>query len=357
MTSTPLQQEHSAPLISVVLPVYNAEAYVAEAIQSILDQTFSDFELLIIDDGSTDRSPHILREYADMDSRIRLRSRGNLGLVKTLNELIAWSRGIWIARMDADDIARPQRLARQLEWLQQTGVDVCGSWVKRFGCGDDRLVQLYESDHSIKTELLFFSPFAHPSVMFRAALAKQLPYDDTWIKAEDYDLWIRAAEAGWKMSNVPEPLVLYRVHEDQVSVKAADFQQQQGHKIRRRYWHSRFAAMGLDETLIDDGLKVFYASPGDVNMDKVDGLFAALLAASDAEARSVVFPQLARLYRLMAADCPGIVSRWIGLQRKFGSGSGLKTALQLFFFRILRVRKGSLLYQWIRGVNKWRKPG
>lgn len=342
------------PQISVVLPVYNGGDYLEEAVQSILDQTYSDFELLVIDDGSTDGSLQLLREFEKTDKRIRLFARENRGLVPTLNELISMARGTWIARMDADDIARPQRLARQLEWLQKTGADVCGSWVQRFGSGDNRLVQLYQSDHAIKTALLFFSPFAHPSVMFRASLAKMLPYDDNWIKAEDYDLWIRAAQAGWKMSNVPEALLLYRVHQGQVSMQAADFQQQQGHKIRRRYWHDYFASKGLDQSIIDSGLKIFYAPASEVDINSVESLFCALLAASDAEARQVILPQLARLYRLVAADCPGVLFRWMRMHRQFAAGSGFNTGLQLFVFRLLRIRPGSLLFKWFRVLHQRR---
>src|SRR5689334_9568753 len=98
-----------SPTISVCMPVYNAQTYVRQAVQSILAQTFSDFEFIIIDDGSTDESPTILRELAEKDSRIRVTSRPNTGYAKALNEALQQSRGQYIARMDADDIALPDR--------------------------------------------------------------------------------------------------------------------------------------------------------------------------------------------------------------------------------------------------------
>ena len=342
------------PEISVVLPVYNGGDYLSESIQSILEQSYTDFELLILDDGSTDNSLQLMRGFEQKDSRIRIYSRENRGLVPTLNELIQMARGTWIARMDADDVADSARLQRQLDWLRQTGTDVCGSWVQRFGSGDQRLVRLYQSDQAIKTELLFYSPFAHPSVMFRASLAKMLPYDETWIKAEDYDLWVRAAAAGWKMSNIPEALLLYRVHEGQISVQDAEFQQQQGHKIRRRYWHYFFSSLGLDESEIDSGLEIFYLPAGRVDMNRVDSLFSNLLSVSNAEARAVILPQLARLYRLVAADSPGIVRRWFRMHQKFGVGGGLKTGLMLALFRLLRIRQDSRLFRWFHTLHKWR---
>ena len=163
-----------APLISVVLPVFNAQLYVGEAVRSILAQTFVDFELIIINDGSTDGTLPILQSFILRDARVRLISRENLGLVATLNEGIQIARGIWIARMDADDIAEPIRFERQLEWLKQTDADICGSWIKYFGTSDRRVLQHPESDEAIKAEMLFGSPFAHSTVMMKTALVSQL---------------------------------------------------------------------------------------------------------------------------------------------------------------------------------------
>jgi len=342
------------PTISVALAVFNGGEFLAEAIESILNQSYSDFEFLMIDDGSTDSSLQVMQDYAQKDQRIRLLSRENRGLVATLNELVGMARGTWIARMDADDISEPDRFARQLEWLDRTGADVCGSWVQRFGTSDNRLVRLHQSDDAIKTELLFYSPFAHPSVMFRASLAKQFPYDDTWIKAEDYDLWVRAAEAGWKMTNIPAALLRYRMHAGQVSTQASDFQQQQGHKIRRRYWRYVFASKDLDPNGMDACLQIFSSPEHDLDMDAVDTVFARLLSSSDGEAVDIIMSHVTRLYLLAAAFCPDIVARWSRLHGRYGVGSGLKTRLQLRFFRLFRIRKDSRLFRWLKMLQLWR---
>ena len=133
--------ENATPLISVAMPVYNGERYLAKAIDSILAQTFADFELIIIDDGSTDNSLQVLHEYQKRDARIRLVARENRNLATTLNDLIDLARGKWIARMDQDDIALPHRFERQLQWLEETGADICGSWVKFFGTTDRRILK------------------------------------------------------------------------------------------------------------------------------------------------------------------------------------------------------------------------
>ena len=344
----------SSPTISVVLPVFNGGTFLSEAIESILDQTYTNFEFFMIDDGSTDSSLQVMQEYERKDTRIRLLTRENRGLVFTLNEMIDMARGSWIARMDSDDIALPNRFARQLEWLEKTEADVCGSWVKRFGASDQRVVRFHQSDSAIKTELMFCSPFAHPAIMFRASRAKMFPYDDTWIKAEDYDLWVRGVKAGWKMTNVPEVLLLYRTHQGQVSVQAAEFQQEQSREIRLGYWCFLFEKMGLEVENLEECLEIFNPSAVNIEMDLVDLKFASLLRNSSDDSRGIIFAHLTRLYIFVAAHCPDIVSRWNKLNREFGTGRGIKTKLQLFLFQKLRIREGDRLFKWLRMIYVWK---
>ncbi|RMD80520.1 MAG: glycosyltransferase, partial [Chloroflexi bacterium] len=205
----------TSPLVSVLMPVFNAERYVAEAIESILRQSFQDFEFIIIDDGSTDGSLDILKRYAARDPRIRLVSRENRGLVATLNEGIELARGQWVARMDADDIALPERLALQVRHLEATKADFCGGAVACFG--DWRALWRYPLTHeACEVRLLFGVPFAHPTVMGRREVFDRLRYQPEFVFAEDYDLWQRAWAAGYRLVNVPEIVLRYRVHAAQI---------------------------------------------------------------------------------------------------------------------------------------------
>ncbi|WP_052166422.1 glycosyltransferase family 2 protein [Methylobacter tundripaludum] len=342
------------PLISVVLPIYNGEQYLAEAIDSVLSQTFANFELIMIDDGSTDDSQHILREYEKRDPRVRVVVRENRGLATTLNDAIDIARGTWIARMDQDDIALPYRFERQLEWLERTGADISGSWVQRFGSSDKRVVRLPQTDDAIKMAMLFCSPFAHPAVIMRASLVKRLGYDKRWEKAEDYDLWERAAEAGWKMANVPEVLLSYRVHAEQISTLTANRQQQLTQDIRRRYGAFVSHSMRLNQSWIDEVLKISESSLSGLDMDAVDAAFTGLLQQSHGEARDVVFDHATRLYFRAAADCPNIVSRWSKLNREFGEGFKVATKLQLWLFRLLQVRADGALFKQLKRIYIWR---
>lgn len=329
--------EQVSPIISVVLPVYNGEKYLAEAIDSILAQTVTNFELLVINDGSTDDSLAMLQHYQTMDARIRLVSRENKGLVATLNEGIDLARGEWLARMDQDDIALPQRFEQQLQWLAQTGADICGSWVRFFGTADGRILKHPQTDAALKVALLFGSVFAHPSVIMRTALVRQLHYDNRFEKAEDYDLWERVAHADWKMVNVPEVLLLYRLHEQQMSTAFALEQQKLTQQIRRRHWLFLADSMDIKPEWIDEVMKIREPSVSSPNMDIVDCVFNKLLQHHHGEARIVIFDHVTRLYFRVAANCPDIVARWSRLNKNFGNDLGFKIKCRLWILNILRI--------------------
>ncbi len=350
VTRTPVKGG-GVPLISVVLPVYNGQKYLAEAIDSILAQTFANFELIMIDDGSTDGSLQIMRNYEQNDARVRVVARENRGLATTLNDSIDIARGEWLARMDQDDIALPYRFERQLAWLKETGADISGSWVQRFGSSDKRVVRLRESNEAIRMEMLFCSPFAHPTVMMRAALAKRLRYDSAWEKAEDYDLWERAAEDGWKMTNQPEVLLLYRVHESQISSTTSVRQQQLGQKIRYRYWKYVFEMMQLDQNCIHPVIEISEPSPSNINMDIVDSTLSELLRHSHGEARDAILDHVTRLYYRVAADCKDVISRWIKLNQMFSGKLTTKIIVKLWLLHTLKIRPESRIFRVLKRLH------
>ena len=205
------------PLISIVMSVFNAEAHVAEAIESILNQTYSDFEFLIIDDASTDNSFDILSSFRD--ERITLiQNKENLGLTKSLNKGIKLAKGQYIARMDADDISLPSRLAKQLQFMQEhPEIDICGTWYKTFG-EKEYLQKLPALHEQIKADLLFYTPIAHPSVLMKKNIFEAHKYPENFQKAQDYALWIKLIK-NYKFANLPEPLLKYRIHKNQISTK------------------------------------------------------------------------------------------------------------------------------------------
>lgn len=222
------------PRISIVLPCYNAAAHLPETLASLSGQTFRDFECIAIDDGSTDATRVILEAHAAIDLRFKIISRENRGLIATLNEGIAAAHGEWIARMDADDIAHPTRLEKQLAHAEQTGADICGCWIRFFGDRQGEWRMPVE-DSAIRTYLMFNSPLAHPTVLARASLMKAHPYDPAHQHAEDYGLWCTLALAGATFTNVPEVLLDYRTHAGQITQSRADALRTAAQQSRARY--------------------------------------------------------------------------------------------------------------------------
>lgn len=214
------------PLISVVLPVYNGEKYLAEAIDSILAQTFTNFELIMIDDGSSDHSLQILRQYELRSPRIRVVTRENHGLAATLNELINMARGDLIARMDQDDICRPNRLSNQYEFMQQHPEVVALGCSANFMDAEGNLICTYlpPTDDASLRKIFPDSPFVHPSVMMRKdVLIKSGKYPEKmkW-GGEDVILFGRMAKIGI-LHNLSETLIDYRLVPGSMSRKPPEF--------------------------------------------------------------------------------------------------------------------------------------
>lgn len=235
----------SDPIISVVMSVYNGEKYLKEAIDSILSQSYTDFEFLIVDDGSTDKSLEIISSYED--KRILLiKNVINLGLAKSLNSGIKHARGKYIARMDADDIALPSRLDKQFSFMEKNdNIDICGSWVQIIGQSKGIVWKYPVESDDIKIQLLFNSAFAHPTVFFRknSFLDRGLLYDESIKSAQDYELWNRVAKC-CEMKNIPEVLLHYRLHQDQVGKQYKSSQIDTAKNVRVKLLRE----LGLDVT-------------------------------------------------------------------------------------------------------------
>ena len=210
--------------ITVLMPVYNAQRYLASALESVLGQTFARFQFLVIDDGSTDKSMSILRRYARHDVRIKVVSRENRGLVATLNEGLEMARGEYVARMDADDISLPRRLERQFEHMDAHDDVVClGGYYQLIDQRGRLLTTMTPpTDHNgLESQMLAgHTPICHPSAMMRRSVAVGAKgYNPEMMLAEDLDLWLRLGEVG-NLAVLPEPLVQYRLHGKSVSEQA-----------------------------------------------------------------------------------------------------------------------------------------
>lgn len=299
------------PKVSVIMPVYNGEPFLLEAVDSILAQTYTDFELLVINDGSTDDTVAILQSYDD--PRIMLiHNDGNLGLIATLNRGIDLARGEYLVRMDCDDISLPERLRKQADFLDANPrVGVCGIWYREFGDLVSRTTRCAPDHASIKCGMLFNPTIGHPSVIMRksALLANGLRYDPGYRHAEDYQLWAQALKF-FEFANLPEVLLYYRVHECQITRSCAEEQMQSAGEVRRSLLlelglqpdaeefeiHQMLSALTRPLSFKFQGLPVAY------QLERIDRWLCRLM---DANTRAGLYPE-PEFSRML-------IERWVGV--------------------------------------------
>jgi glycosyltransferase involved in cell wall biosynthesis len=258
------------PRISVIMSVYNAERHLADAIRSILNQTFTDFEFLIVNDGSRDSSAAIMDAFAESDPRIRVIRQENRGLIASLNRMLDEARAPLVARMDADDISLPTRFERQIAFLSEhTDHGVVGTNTHEldeggiiFECSD-----LHPLDHfGIATAMEYRSPICHPSVMMRRdAILAVGGYRRPYTHCEDYDLWLRLLERT-RLANLPDRLLLYRRSPGQVSARH-EIDQKIGAALAWAAHLERAAGrsdptVGLQNVPVLDALDILFAQDG-----------------------------------------------------------------------------------------------
>jgi glycosyltransferase involved in cell wall biosynthesis len=208
----------ATPLVSVIMPAYNAEKYIAEAMHSILNQTYTNIELIVFDDGSSDQTRHVINQLHD-DRIIKVLSDQNRGVVYARNAMIDLAKGKYIALMDADDISDPSRLEKQVNSLEAGECDLCGS--AHWSLNEDLKVRKKSkdkfSDADLRALLAVYCSLCNSTVTARAEMFKRFKYDTSILTSEDYYLWVQMAAAGYRFKNLKERLVTYRLYSAQTS--------------------------------------------------------------------------------------------------------------------------------------------
>jgi glycosyltransferase involved in cell wall biosynthesis len=223
------------PIISVIMSVYNGEKYLRASIESILNQTLTEFEFIIINDGSTDKTKDILKYFSD--GRIIVIEQQNCGLTISLNKAISISRGKYIARQDADDISMPSRLEKQKYFLENNkDMIMVGSTYCIINEENEEkgIYKLPISDTEIRWNMIFRNPFCHSTIMIHSDIMKKenLCYDNKLYHSQDYDLWSRIIKFG-KVQNIEEPLIKLRFHSNQIGKTYTNEQQSTAENISK----------------------------------------------------------------------------------------------------------------------------
>ena len=247
--------------ISVVMPVYNAEAFLEEAIESILDQNFTNFEFIIVDDASTDNSSKIIQQYSRKDKRIiHLRNDNNLGIAETRTKGTKSAKGKYIAVADADDISIPTRFARQFEYLEShNDCGVVGGFLELFDSDTGKIIgvrKYHEDDARLRKKLFLYSPVAQPVSIIRSEVFDTLGYyDPKFPPAEDLDLWFRIGTK-YKFANIQEILLKYRVNKQSATISEIQKMEAMTLEIRKKYSHGYGYSMTLLDKVFNQSLRM-----------------------------------------------------------------------------------------------------
>ena len=227
------------PDISVIMGVYNGEEYISETIESLINQTFKNWELVVINDCSTDSTGEILEKYAAADNRIRVYlNEVNLRLPSSLNKAISLCGGKYIARMDADDICLPDRFEKQFLFMEanpEVSLSSCRFMTVKNGVYSSGGCGGRCDSEAVKALLLVTNPIMHPGVIARAEVMRELLYDPSCTCTEDLDLWTRVVKGNYKIEIIPEYLLIYRLHDKQITATTLEKQHREVVAIQKRY--------------------------------------------------------------------------------------------------------------------------
>lgn len=241
---------NTEPFVSVIMPAYNAEKYIAEAIDSILNQTYKNFELIILDDASTDNTWKIIEDYASKDKRIiSIRNEKNLYIAGNRNKGISIAKGTYIVWQDADDVSYPTRIKKLVQFMEDSvRVGICGSYIQSFNERGDLDVRRYATDdRTLRAHIFMFSPVAQPAAIIRSDIFSKVgEFDESYPPAEDIDMSFRIGEF-YDFANLPEILLKYREHPDSATHTKLKKQLESTLKVRKLYMkNSKYHFRAID---------------------------------------------------------------------------------------------------------------
>jgi GT2 family glycosyltransferase len=284
-----VQNKNFLVRLTVLMSVHNGAEYLTEALDSILRQTCPEFELIVVDDGSTDGSADLVA--ARFDPRVRLlRQPSRKGLAAALNLGLAHAEGEYVARMDADDISLPQRLEKQLAFMDANpDIGICGTWMEAFSEGSATPWRVPVKHNEIHCRLLFESVLYHPTVMLRKALLDKhgLRYDTHYLQCQDYEFWNRCARL-FKVANLGEVLLRYRIHSESIGSRRRQEKLATASRVRKRLLAELGLSPSAEEMVIHDALAI-WVTPA--NREFLKRTHAWLLRLQAANREQAIYPE------------------------------------------------------------------
>ena len=233
------------PIISIILPVYNSENYILECLESIKIQTMQNFEVILIDDKSTDKSPEIINNYLknNLCGKFKIiRNKSNIGITRSLNKAFKISNSKYIARIDADDINKPDRFEIQFKYLEKNDdISLVGSNVEYIN-KDGKFIEYSDlplNHLDIKSSLFLYNPMVHSTIFFRKKIFSCNPYNEKFHTSQDYDMYCRIINSH-KFANIKKPLVKFRFHNQSISSHKEKLQKKNSHIIQELYYKNNF---------------------------------------------------------------------------------------------------------------------
>ena len=326
------------------MPAFNSERYLADAIGSILIQSHSNLELIIIDGSAHKKCAEIALAFSD--PRIRYFHRFGEGLASARNFGSEQACGSYIANLDADDIAVPERLSEQLKYLQNNDCQICGSWMKVLGRGNS-ITQYPLSDKDIKFSMLFYSPIPNPTILGEVTLFKENRYNNS--TAEDYDLWTRLAEQGIVFGSIPAPLVSYRTHTAQTSIVKFEEMVRDSEPVAKRYAESylpkkQFEAMEK----FSFGMSYRYSLTEAVQLCELTWGLAYERSVST----TVLTRMFPRFFRKITPMNPAVLVAYLKMARKAEIPIWTEDTIKLGIQSLLALNKDSRLFSFLKRLAR-----
>ena len=337
------------------MPAFNVASYIGEAIESILNQSYQNLELIIINDGSSDDTDAVIKSYVKCDRRIIYVSRENCGVALTRNEAIKLATGTWIALMDADDLSHPERLKEQWEYIQIHQVDACSTWIELFGFGGKRVKSYPILKEEIALEALFGCPIAHATLLAKKSIFLRFPYLTAWENAEDYEFIERAISANINIQCLPNVLYFYRQHPNQTSSSLSDKQQLLAQKVSLRSWQALGEQIGLNVEGIEEIVKLRSNVIQPLKLDMAEAVFDQLIF-NKTDKSKLIFNNLLPLYFRAAYQYKDIANRWMKLCHRHQYPASKLTLLELYFVAKLKISPNNRVFIKLQNwYLKWAK--